>query len=220
MDCKSRVISESMKKRPFCTQEHVAWSYNGDSNEFRDVLFTRQESILTQEGYSELNPAKQYKSLQLKNTKNHKTLHDPPTRSHRNSLKIKKRKVDVEWETIRKTNKKLKEDLYDMNNMIFFDTKSCSINISDNNKTDSTHKIYIPEFKVIDSSYYRDVEEDEMEENDEEMMYTEMHRPYELAESCDKFLDSGQGLPEELKGGLKITIKLPKTPDELPSLIH
>ena len=154
-----------------------------NENEYPDSLFTRHESVL------------------LKIPKRGK-INNSTLRKRRRSTKL----ID------KKLNKRFKEDLYDINNMVYFDKRVNGIE-SDKRQI----KICIPEFKVISNEEYKEV--NEVIEDDDEMRYTEMHRPYELAESCHKFLNGGQGLPKELKGGLKIKIKLPTTPNELPFLI-
>ena len=195
-------------KKPFYTSEFVYW---GDSNDLQKPNFTRHESVASE--YYSLISTKHHKRTKPETAKKHKQFHRLLLKSKEGIMENRRTlKEDKE------SKKKLKEDLYDVNNVIFFDSKNVTIPKKDNIK-EQGNKIYIPEFKPLDKSFYKNMEEDCEMENEEESWYEEMHRPYELAESCNKFLDSGQGLPEELKGGLKIRIKLPKGPNELPSLL-
>ena len=75
------------------------------------------------------------------------------------------------------------------------------------------NQILVPEYKTLLNTFYADGGLDNggsevEEEEEEEERYVSMHRPYELAESCGNFLNEGQGLPEEFKGGLTVRLKL------------
>eukprot|EP00826_Nyctotherus_ovalis_P030251 TRINITY_DN2408_c0_g1_i8.p1 TRINITY_DN2408_c0_g1~~TRINITY_DN2408_c0_g1_i8.p1 ORF type:complete len:198 (+),score=38.43 TRINITY_DN2408_c0_g1_i8:132-725(+) len=197
MNYKERTIEEEARKKPFYIVESIPWASDSGSNQCPDPLFTRRESVLAHQSVTN-------KSLHAKNPLDRIAARKKRRSARRSSLAREK------------GSKRLKEDLYDANNVVFFETRMHPVTVSIK-KEASAPKIFIPDFKAVDTEYYKDV--DEMIEEDDEARYSEMHRPYELAESCYKFLDSGQGLPEELKGGLKIKIKLPSNPNELPLLI-
>ncbi len=83
--------------------------------------------------------------------------------------------------------------------------------------------IQIPQYRVLDSSYYDYVGEEEDGDDEvegREETYGEWHRPYEVSEACGRFLNCGQGLSDVFKDGLKIKLRLPKNSGELPSIIH
>ena len=192
---KTNPIAEEMSKKPFYVEETVLWACDGGVNEYQDPLFTRQESVLTQTRHTTKNKRKK--------------LHHISPRNKRAYAK----------QSTQKMSKRFKEDLYDMNNVVFYDTRIQSINNPAVSRETHPSKIFIPEFKVMNNEFYKDIDINDILENDDEAHYTDMHRPYEIAENCNKFLDNGQGLPEELKGGLKIRIKLPSNSNELPFLI-
>lgn len=206
MDCKARSNTEEIMKKPFYISEPVLWACDGGASEFPDPLFTRHESVLTQEKCSVRIP-------RIRRDRN------KSKQFHKVSLRGKQKRMKKSGLVNEKANKRFKEDLYDMNNVVFFDTRVHAITSPTVNKQIAPPKIFIPDYKVVDYAFYKEVDENEMLENDDEVYYEEMHRAYELAENCNKFLDCGQGLPEELKGGLKIKIKLPSNSNELPSLI-
>eukprot|EP00826_Nyctotherus_ovalis_P065361 TRINITY_DN9607_c0_g1_i4.p1 TRINITY_DN9607_c0_g1~~TRINITY_DN9607_c0_g1_i4.p1 ORF type:complete len:203 (-),score=42.16 TRINITY_DN9607_c0_g1_i4:134-742(-) len=201
MDCKERFIAEETSKKVFFVAEAVPWASVGDSENFPDPLFARQESVLAQDHA-------------VKKLKAGCRIAAAPQRKSR-----ARRKVALKSKSgVKKGNKRFKEDLYDMSNVVFFDTRAQNAGkpvVS----LKTPPKISIPDFKILENTYYEEADVNEILESDGEIHYTEMHRPYELAENCNKFLDNGQGLPEELKGGLKIRIKLPSKAGELPSLI-
>ena len=86
--------------------------------------------------------------------------------------------------------------------------------------------IGIPEFKVIDKNFYNgelmvcSLDNDQDVEDDLDERYNEMHKGHELAEIYNKFSRTGEVLPESIKDGLKIRIRLPKDKESLPSLIY
>ena len=203
-DSSKQYVQEKPKEGVCCDSEAISWVHDPSCNDYANLGFTRQESVLTQAG------------ICSKQTKKHKI------ENHRKNKSSNKNKYDFSSlkKIIKGNNKKYKEDLYDLNNVIFLDSHINSACKFERQKEDEAPKIFIPEFRALDISYYKDTgESDNKCENDFESKYLEMHRPYELSESIYKFLDSGQGLPEELKNGLKIKIKLGKTPNELPSLM-
>jgi len=120
----------------------------------------------------------------------------------------------------RKITKKQKEDIYSVKNMVFVETrgKKCCPNIDEKPKMLNqvqNSQIFVPEFKVLGQEFYNEKNESDPVEKIE---YEEIHRKYELSESCNSFLGSGSDTPDLFKDGLVVKIILPKI-GELPSII-
>ena len=68
--------------------------------------------------------------------------------------------------------------------------------------------ISVPEFHILTDQYYEaeDIEGEIERDNDE--LYTKMHGPREIAESCGNFFNMGQELKDEFKDGFTVRLKL------------
>jgi len=127
--------------------------------------------------------------------------------------------------TLRETKRikrKMKDDVYSISNVVFTSARGNKgskkpLPTCPKNKTEQ--QILIPQYKVLEKSYYDDPECEEVEADDNEQ-YQKMHRQYELAEACHRYLYNCQEVPDSFKGGLKIKLQLPKDSTELPLIIQ
>ncbi len=81
-------------------------------------------------------------------------------------------------------------------------------------------KIGIPDYRCLNEDfYYPAVADDADSEHDSEECYDNSHRQFELAEICEERFHDGQELPLTFKRGLRVAIRLPHLPHDLPSLL-
>ncbi len=123
----------------------------------------------------------------------------------------------------RRLRRKARDDLYSIDNVVLTSGRGKICDAAEGEDAfcqQTATLIPVPQFQIVSGAYY---DEDKLGEGSEEMendnKYEELHRPYELAEACHRFLNCGQGLPETFKGGLRIKLRLPKNSNELPSII-
>ena len=127
----------------------------------------------------------------------------------------------------KRINRRIKQDVYSIYNVVLTSSMSSkipmqSIQALDANCPRESNKILIPQFRVITEGDYNidpqlDIDVDPQEDLDQH--YIALHKPYEMAEICNKYLDNGHDLPPAWRNGLKVRIRLPPTFGELPTLL-
>ena len=119
-------------------------------------------------------------------------------------------KVDV---ASKRAKKRTHDSIYNIDNIVSSSHKiSCNelFPKEANGVQSGAKQILVPDCKFLSTDFYSHCEEEE--ENNEvenEEQYEEVHRKYEVAESCGHFFKYGQELPLEFKTGLKVTLRLP-----------
>lgn len=112
------------------------------------------------------------------------------------------------------------KDIYSIDNVIITDIMTPTRKNKEKMDIDiHCQNIILPEFKLLNESYYSHPGNDDENlleiEDETELQYENIHKLYEMSEMCGHFLNIGQGLPNELKDGLKVTLKLSEESGEI-----
>ena len=125
----------------------------------------------------------------------------------------------------KRLSRRLRQDLYSVDNVVLLrgSTKHSGMQLWEQGQPQCLPKIYTPEYRVIHSCEWELLEPQDAEqseaESDLDEHYATLHKPYEIAEMCNRCLSHGGELPPGWNTGLKVRIRLPTTPGHFPSLL-